>query len=57
MRRVELEHVIRAAAVVAEDDPAELRRRLDDMPLAGAELDRLRRTVEGVVARAGSATS
>lgn len=33
-------------------DPDELRRRVDEMPLAGARLDSLRRTVDGVIARA-----
>lgn len=33
-------------------DPAELRRRVDDMPLTGTPLEGLRRTVEGVIARA-----
>jgi hypothetical protein len=33
-------------------DPDELRRRLDDMPLTAASLDRLRSTIEGVIARA-----
>lgn len=35
-------------------DPGELLRRVDDMPVAPGRLDSLRRTVEGVVARAGA---
>ena len=70
MRRVELEHVIRAAAAVAEDaefaelairhglvDPGELRRRLDDMPLDGPGLASLHRVVDGAIARSGAAGS
>ncbi len=89
MRRVELEHVIRAAADAAEDeeimvvgsqailgagrerdwefaveairhdlvDPEELGRRIDEMPLSAARLDRLRRTVAGAIARAGAGES
>ena len=37
-------------------DPAELRGRVSEMPLAGARLRALRRTVEGVIARASPKT-
>ena len=38
-------------------DPDELRRRAGDMPVSGVALERLHRTVDGVIARAGDARS